>query len=197
MAIAVMALRASPRGRAAPWQRPARRASPTCTAPARPSTAGMPDSFPRKTAPEAAPPRITLPRQRQRPPAAVDRAARPGCRQRPEDRSQAERAHDRGVGPAHVGLPGWHQPDKAVKQRRPDQRLAAHHRQDGAVGDQNHCPGSISPRSRSCCEFHWNFSDWCHRNPSISWREPGLLRSALATRKEQIAAVIELCHGQA
>ena len=62
---------------------------------------------------------------------------------------------------------------------------------------QNHCPGSISPRSSNCRECHSNGAELCHLKVGMSYVLPGLRLSALAVRKEQTAAVMLWCHGQA
>lgn len=62
---------------------------------------------------------------------------------------------------------------------------------------QNHCPGSIKPRSISCCECQRNAVELRHWNVGISQREPGLVLSAFAVRNEHTDAVRLLCQGQA
>ena len=75
------------------------------------------------------------------------------------------------------------------RDRRADRSVAPRHR-------QNHWPGSINPRSNNCCDCHSNGTELCQRKVSISNRLAGLIRSALAVRKDAIAAVRLWCQGQ-
>jgi hypothetical protein len=62
---------------------------------------------------------------------------------------------------------------------------------------QNHCPGSISPRSISCWLSHPNFTELCHWKVLMSKVLPGFVFKALAVRKDAMTAVRLLCQGQA
>lgn len=62
---------------------------------------------------------------------------------------------------------------------------------------QNHCPGSMNPRSKSWRECQANGVGRRHRKVSMARDEAGLRLGALAARNEHKAAVGLLCQGQA
>jgi hypothetical protein len=62
---------------------------------------------------------------------------------------------------------------------------------------QNHCPGSISPRSISCWLSQPNVTELCHWKVLMSKVLPGFVFKALAVRKDAMTAVRLLCQGQA
>jgi hypothetical protein len=62
---------------------------------------------------------------------------------------------------------------------------------------QNHCPGSISPRSISCWLSQPNFTELCQWKVLMSKVLPGFVFKALAVRKDAMTAVRLLCQGQA